>query len=277
MMPVMKNPHGRSVHGSPVLEVLEKRSLLSAPVSVASELSAHVATDFAAKAVKVAPTKTTLTATAGTLGQPVTFTVTVRAAAAAGSPVGTVEIFQQKTLLQTLTLSPTMSASPKNAFSDATYTLDQPVGGSAYFFGKHAVTAEFIPAGTFAKSAAAGSFNVTKPVYTTLSDGVKYESIAAGTGPAVTSGETVDVSYTGYLAKNGKIFDDTINDGGTPFSFTLGAGDVITGFDQGTQGMQAGETRIVDIPPADGYGATADGPIPKNSTLLFVITLDSVN
>ena len=83
--------------------------------------------------------------------------------------------------------------------------------------------------------------------------------------------------YTGYLAKNGQIFDDSINHGGTPFSFTLGAGQVIPGFDAGTVGMQVGETRIVLIPPAEGYGATANGPIPGNSTLVFVLTLESIS
>jgi len=52
---------------------------------------------------------------------------------------------------------------------------------------------------------------------------------------------------------------------------------VITGFDEGTLGMEVGETRVVLIPPAEGYGSTRNGAIPKNSTLLFVITLESIS
>ena len=202
----------------------------------------------AAKAVRKSATKTFLIATAGTLGQPVSFIVTVRAPAAGGSPAGTVNIVDRGAVLQTLTLAPTTSQNAKFAYSDATYTLTQPPGGSAYFFGKHAVKAMFVPSGTFLKSTGGTKFTVSKPVYTPLSDGVEIETIAAGSGPTIQSGQMAEMLYTGYLAKNGHIFDDSINDGGTPFPFTVGAGQVITGFDEGTLGMQAGETRIVYIP-----------------------------
>ena len=180
-------------------------------------------------------------------------------------------------MIQTLTLSPTTSTNARYAFSDATDTLTPQPGGAAYFFGKHAVSAEFIPSGAFLKSSASKTFNVSKPAYTALADGVKIATIVPGSGPEIQSGQTASVLYTGYLANNGHIFDDSINDGGTPFSFTLGAGQVIPGFDEGTVGMQVGETRIVLIPPAEGYGATANGPIPGNSTLIFVLTLESIS
>ena len=106
---------------------------------------------------------------------------------------------------------------------------------------------------------------------------MKVATIAPGSGPVIQPGQTANVLYTGYLAKNGQIFDDSINDGGTPFGFTLGAGQVIPGFDAGTAGMQVGETRIIQIPPAEGYGDTANGPIPANSTLIFVVTLESIS
>ena len=92
----------------------------------------------------------------------------------------------------------------------------------------------FIPSGTFSKSRGSKTFTVSKPAYTALAGGVKIATIAPGSGPAIQSGQTASVLYTGYLAKNGHIFDDSINDGGTPFSFTLGAGQVIPGFDEGT-------------------------------------------
>jgi FKBP-type peptidyl-prolyl cis-trans isomerase len=118
---------------------------------------------------------------------------------------------------------------------------------------------------------------VRKPAYTALAGGVKIATSVPGSGPEIQSGQTASVLYTGYLARNGHLFDDSINDGGTPFSFTLGAGEVIPGFDEGTVGMQVGETRIVMIPPAEGYGPTANGPIPGNSTLIFVLTLESIS
>jgi hypothetical protein len=203
--------------------------------------------------------------------------VTVRASAKAGAPEGTVEIIDHGALLGTLTLSPTTSTNGRYALSDAIATLNQPPGGAAYFFGRHSVTAEFIPSGAFSKSHAGKTFNVSKPAYTALAGGVKIATIAQGTGPGIQSGQTASVLYTGYLAKNGHIFDDSINDGGAPFSFTVGAGQVIPGFDLGAVGMQVGETRIVLIPPAEGYGNTASGPIPARSTLIFVLTLESIS
>jgi peptidylprolyl isomerase len=83
--------------------------------------------------------------------------------------------------------------------------------------------------------------------------------------------------YTGYLAKTGQIFDDSVNDGGTPFSVTLGAGQVVPGFDAGIVGMRVGETRVIEIPPSQGYGAIPNGGIPANSTLIFVVTLESIS
>ena len=198
-------------------------------------------------------------------------------AAAAGSPEGTVSIVDHGTVIGTPTLTPTTSSSPRYAFSEATYTLTQPPGGSAYFFGKHSVSTTYDPSGGFNHSKALKTFTVSKPAYTALAGGVKIETIAHGSGPQIQSGQTASVLYTGYLAKNGHIFDDSINDGGAPFSFTLGTGQVIPGFDEGAVGMQVGETRIVFIPPAEGYGKEANGPIPGNSTLIFVLTLESIS
>ncbi len=235
------------------------------------------AVEVAAQTLKKASTHTTLSIGSGTLGQPITFDVTVRAAASAGAPAGTVEILDHGSVIQTLMLSPTTAARSRTATSGATATLIQPPGGPAYYFGKHALTAEFIPSGAFAKSAASKIFTVGQPAYTRLADGVKVATIAQGSGPAIQSGQTASVLYTGYLAKNGQIFDASLKDGGSPFSFALGSGQVIPGFDQGTTGMKVGETRVVMIPAAEGYGHTASGAIPANSTLIFVLTLESIN
>ncbi len=252
-------------------ETLESRIVLSG-------FALHPRTaEIAAQIVKKAATETTLAVSAGTLGQPITFTVTVRAPASAGSPQGTVNLVDHGTVIQTLTLTPTTSTSARSAVSEATDTLTPQPGGNAYFFGRHTISAQFIPSGAFSKSSANKSFTVSQPDYTTLSGGVKMATIAHGSGPELQSGQTAGVLYTGYLASNGHIFDDSINDGGTPFSFTLGAGEVIPGFDEGAAGMQVGETRIVEIPAAEGYGSAATGSIPANSTLIFVLTLQSIS
>ena len=258
-----------------VIETLESRIVLSGLPS--ANLVDHGAVEIAARTARNEATTTKLAVSAGTLGQPITFAVTVRASAKAGPPVGTVEILDHGALVGTLALSQTISTSARYALSDAAGTLTQPPGGAAYFFGKHPISAEFIPSGAFSKSRASKTFNVRKPAYTALAGGVKIATIAQGTGPGIQSGQTASVLYTGYLEKNGHIFDDSINDGGTPFSFTLGAGQVIPGFDEGAVGMQVGETRIVLIPPAEGYGRTTNGPIPGNSTLIFVLTLESIS
>jgi hypothetical protein len=250
-----------------VNETLERRVVLSG--IGAAQVAAHT--------VRNEPTKTTLAVSAGTLGQPITFTATVRAAAAAGSPAGTVAIVDHGKVLGTITLSPTATTNARYAYSIATATLMQPPGGSAYFLGRHQISAEFIPDGAYSKSTVSDTFTVAQPAYTALAGGVKVATIAPGTGPEIQSGQTANVLYTGYLAKNGQIFDDSLKDGGAPFSFTLGAGQVVPGFDAGTVGMKVGESRVILIPPSEGYGATANGPIPANSTLIFVVTLESIS
>jgi peptidylprolyl isomerase len=250
-------------------EILESRLVMSA--SGATMGAAQVA-----QSVHNVATQTTVAVSAGTLGQPVTYTVTVRAPASAGSPEGTVSLVDHGAVLQSVTLSPSTTTG-KYAYSQGTYTVTPQPGGPAYFFGKHSVSAQFLPDAGFSKSVASKTFTVSQPDFTTLSDGVKVATIVPGTGPQIQSGQTANVLYTGYLAKNGEIFDDSTNDGGTPFTFSLGAGQTIPGFDAGTVGMQAGETRIIQIPAAEGYGATANGPIPANSTLIFVQTLESIS
>lgn len=275
----MPSQRCRAFSNVSMIETLESRCLLSASASAVAK-SAEIkpwppATD--ATVARKAATTTLVTASAGTLGQPITFTVTVRAAAAAGAPQGTVALAVQGTTIETLTLATTTSTNARFAESSATATVAQPPGGSAYYFGQHGVRATYSPTGNFAKSVGAAIFVVKQPTYTKLSDGVKYATITAGSGPAIQSGQYASVLYTGFLASNGKIFDDSSNDGGSTFPFQLGAGDVITGFDEGANGMQVGESRIVYIPPKEGYGSTTRGAIPANSTLIFVITLESIS
>lgn len=92
-----------------------------------------------------------------------------------------------------------------------------------------------------------------------------------GTGAEAVSGTVVTVNYVGRL-ENGQVFDASANHG-QPFSFVLGAGMVIEGWEQGIAGMKVGGTRALVIPPELGYGAQAVGPIPANSTLIFEVEL----
>ena len=96
-----------------------------------------------------------------------------------------------------------------------------------------------------------------------------------GTGDEAKKGKVVSVHYTGWLT-DGKKFDSS-KDRGQPFSFPLGAGHVIQGWDQGVVGMKVGGKRKLTIPAELGYGARgAAGVIPPNATLVFEVELLSV-
>jgi FKBP-type peptidyl-prolyl cis-trans isomerase FkpA len=98
-----------------------------------------------------------------------------------------------------------------------------------------------------------------------------------GTGKEAVAGATVVVNYTGWLyapnaeKQHGAQFDSSV--GREPFSFRLGGGQVIPGWDQGVQGMKAGGKRTLIIPAALGYGEQGAGPIPPNSNLIFDVEL----
>jgi FKBP-type peptidyl-prolyl cis-trans isomerase FkpA len=105
------------------------------------------------------------------------------------------------------------------------------------------------------------------------------EEIVQGSGATATAGQMVSVHYTGWLhdpaapEQKGRKFDSS-RDRGEPFSFPLGAGHVIQGWDQGVAGMQVGGQRRLTIPPELGYGARgAGGVIPPNATLVFDVEL----
>jgi FKBP-type peptidyl-prolyl cis-trans isomerase len=102
---------------------------------------------------------------------------------------------------------------------------------------------------------------------------LKIEDEVVGTGAEAVSGKKITVNYTGTLT-DGTKFDSSLNPGRTPFEFTLGAGEVIQGWDQGFAGMKVGGKRKLTIPPTLGYGETgAGGVIPPNATLIFEVEL----
>jgi peptidylprolyl isomerase len=109
-----------------------------------------------------------------------------------------------------------------------------------------------------------------------LSSGVQYHDEVVGTGPQPQVGQTVTVHYTGWLddhGKPGRKFDSS-RDRGKPFSFTLGAQQVIAGWDIGVATMHVGGKRTLIIPPEAGYGERgAGGVIPPGATLIFDVEL----
>ncbi len=110
----------------------------------------------------------------------------------------------------------------------------------------------------------------------TTPSGLKYQDEVVGTGPSPKAGQQVTVQYTGWLdegGKKGKKFDSS-RDRNQPFSFPLGAGQVIKGWDEGVATMKTGGKRTLIIPPQLGYGARgAGGVIPPNATLIFDVEL----
>jgi FKBP-type peptidyl-prolyl cis-trans isomerase len=100
------------------------------------------------------------------------------------------------------------------------------------------------------------------------------EDLVVGTGATAAAGDVVNVHYVGTLT-NGTKFDSSY-DRGAPYTFQIGAGRVIAGWEQGVPGMKVGGRRRLTIPPSLGYGNQAYGPIPANSTLVFEIELVSI-
>ena len=98
------------------------------------------------------------------------------------------------------------------------------------------------------------------------------EDIIVGQGAEAVKYSIVTVNYTGWL-EDGTKFDSSLNPGREPLRFTLGAGQMIQGFDQGIVGMKVGGKRKLTIPPNLGYGSQDKGIIPPNSTLIFELDL----
>ncbi len=139
-----------------------------------------------------------------------------------------------------------------------------------------AVSAASTTPGASSGSYPIGTLDTTKPTPSanavTTSTGLIYEDLQVGDGATAATGNTVTVNYIGWL-DDGTSFDSNLK---SAFSFTLGSQQVIPGWDEGVQGMNINGTRLLVIPPALGYGATANGPIPANSTLTFEVQLVAI-
>jgi peptidylprolyl isomerase len=106
--------------------------------------------------------------------------------------------------------------------------------------------------------------------YTVTESGLKYYDLVEGTGDPAAAGQTLVVNYTGWL-EDGTQFDSSV--GGSPYTFSLGAGSVIAGWDEGLVGMKVGGKRQLVIPAALGYGDSGSGIIPGGATLIFEVEL----
>lgn len=124
-----------------------------------------------------------------------------------------------------------------------------------------------------AKGDAAGSgFEIDSAALTKTPSGLQYQDVVTGSGAEATPGQVAVVHYTGWLTDGTKF--DSSRDRGEPFSFPLGAGQVIAGWDQGVAGMKVGGRRKLVIPPDLGYGEMGSPPvIPPGATLVFDVEL----
>jgi FKBP-type peptidyl-prolyl cis-trans isomerase len=127
------------------------------------------------------------------------------------------------------------------------------------------------PAAQPSQEAAAKPTTGKAPDTVKTSSGLKYIVNKKGAGPTPKAGQTVKVHYTGKFL-DGKVFDSSIPRG-EPFSFPVGMGNVIKGWDEAILAMSKGEKRILIIPPQLAYGEGGMGPIPPNATLIFEVEL----
>jgi FKBP-type peptidyl-prolyl cis-trans isomerase FkpA len=123
-----------------------------------------------------------------------------------------------------------------------------------------------------AKSGFSPALAVDTAAMTRTPSGLRYQDMSAGAGKQAMAGRTVSVHYTGWLP-NGEKFDSS-RDRNQPFEFTLGAGQVIAGWDEGVAGMKVGGKRKLVIPPDLAYGTAGAPPdIPPGATLVFEVEL----
>jgi FKBP-type peptidyl-prolyl cis-trans isomerase len=120
--------------------------------------------------------------------------------------------------------------------------------------------------------AATAGIEIDSAALTKTATGLRYQDVVTGTGPVAEPGQTAVVHYTGWLTDGTKF--DSSRDRGQPFSFPLGGGQVIAGWDEGVAGMKVGGRRKLVIPAELGYGPMGSPPvIPPSATLVFDVEL----
>jgi FKBP-type peptidyl-prolyl cis-trans isomerase FkpA len=128
--------------------------------------------------------------------------------------------------------------------------------------------------------AAAAGCGKDAPTAASATPGYSQTDVRVGTGAEVVSGSVLSVQYTGWLydptKTDGKGLQFETSRGQDPFSFTIGAGQVIAGWDQGLLGVKAFGLRRLVIPPSLAYGSGRNGPIPPNATLVFEVEVLTV-
>ncbi len=254
-----------------LIEPLENRSLLSiSPLHPAAAATPKTVTTLA------------ISPHASIYGTNITVTATVKATPAKGNtPTGTVEFLDGGSAIpidsngDPLTLA--LGANGK-----ISYTFG--VGDLTLLPGKNPISAQFVTSNSLPGSTSrTTNLTIKAPKFTMTSDGLGIATVKKGTGKTgIAAGQTASMIYTGLLASNGQIFDYSNAHGSSsgPFQFTVEANpeQVISGFDEGTVGMKVGETRVLEIPSALGYGAEGSGTtIPANADLIFAITLESIS
>ncbi|MCC7491132.1 MAG: FKBP-type peptidyl-prolyl cis-trans isomerase [Fimbriimonadaceae bacterium] len=172
--------------------------------------------------------------------------------------------------LQTTPAADTMVPAPKETTSN-----EPPPASTKYEGYQEREATDEVPAAK-AEPAKDAAKVATEPAkgdgkQTTTASGLKYEDVKVGTGAAPQNGQRVKVHYVGTLL-DGKKFDSS-RDRGEPFTFTIGRGEVIKGWDEGVLTMKVGGLRKLEIPAGLAYGASGQGDIPPNSTLRFEVEL----
>lgn len=269
----------------PVVEALENRQLLSATGGIVSAVvpdqtdgpAVNASIRSRAGVSLATTTELKLSKRLTKLGQSLRVSVVVKSSKGAPVPAGTVQLIDNGTTVGgtdplVLTLSPAGRAS---------YTLG--AGNVALYPGLHTLSALYTPSVGLLGSLSKPEFaKVVVPKLNRRSDGLGTATIQAGHGAAIHDGQQATVLYTGILQANGEVFDyaSAHAAAGSPnLSFTVGATplEVIQGFNDGVRGMKVGETRLIVIPSALGYGPGGSGNnIPANADLLFLVKLQGI-
>ena len=235
---------GRSESSGSFIEPLESRRLLSHSV-------------FATRLQEFT------TAESGTFGEQLTSTFTAKLTAA-GLPLRTATInfeFNGSSVATGVTGRSGYAAVEFNEF----------------YLGKYPISALFAGATRYVKSTSGMlTTTITPPKsFNSLADGTEWATVTAGTGAStLQENGAFTADYAGYLQSNGEVFDSSFQDG-QQLQDTDSSSGLIVGFAEGIEGMKVGETRVILIPSADGYGATGNGSVPANADLVFIVHMDA--